>query len=29
MSASLASAVDGFLGYLRVERRYSPSTIEH
>ena len=29
MNASLATAVDGFLGYLRVERRYSPSTIEH
>ena len=29
MSASLSTAVDGFLGYLRVERRYSPSTIEH
>jgi len=29
MNAPLASAVDGFLAYLRVERRYSPSTIEH
>jgi len=29
MSAALAPSVDAFLGYLRVERRYSPSTIEH
>jgi integrase/recombinase XerC len=29
MSASLAGAVDGFLAHLRVERRYSPSTIDH
>ena len=29
MSASLAGSVDGFLRYLRVERGYSPSTIEH
>ena len=29
MSAALAAPVDAFLGYLRVERRYSPSTIEH
>ena len=29
MSATLAGAVDGFLAHLRVERRYSPSTIDH
>ncbi|MBO9664480.1 tyrosine recombinase XerC [Dokdonella sp.] len=29
MNAALASRVDGFLAYLRDERRYSPSTIEH
>jgi len=29
MSASLAPSVDAFLAYLRVERRYSPSTIDH
>jgi len=29
MSAALAPPVDAFLGYLRVERRYSPSTIDH
>jgi integrase/recombinase XerC len=29
MSAALAPSVDAFLAYLRVERRYSPSTIDH
>jgi integrase/recombinase XerC len=29
MSTTLAGAVDGFLAHLRVERRYSPSTIDH
>ncbi len=29
MSAALAPKVDAFLAYLRVERRYSPSTIDH
>ena len=29
MSAALAPRVDAFLAYLRVERRYSPSTIDH
>lgn len=29
MSASLAERVDAYLAYLRVERRYSPSTIDH
>ena len=29
MDAALASWVDRFLGYLRSERRYSPSTIDH
>ena len=29
MSAALAPQVDAFLAYLRVERRYSPSTIDH
>ena len=29
MSAELASRVDAFLAHLRVERRYSPSTIDH
>jgi len=29
MSAALAQQVDAFLAYLRVERRYSPSTIDH
>jgi site-specific recombinase XerC len=29
MSAELASRVDAFLAHLRVERRYSPSPIDH
>ena len=29
MSAALAPRVDAFLAYLRIERRYSPSTIDH
>jgi integrase/recombinase XerC len=29
MSTALAPRVDAFLAYLRVERRYSPSTIDH
>ena len=29
MSTSLTSAVDRYLGYLRVERRYSPSTLDN
>jgi len=29
MSVALAPKVDAFLAYLRVERRYSPSTIDH
>src|SRR4051812_29185812 len=29
MSSALAPNVDAFLAYLRVERRYSPSTIDH
>ena len=29
MDAALTGWVDRFLGYLRSERRYSPSTIDH
>jgi integrase/recombinase XerC len=29
MSAPLASAIDRYLGYLRVERRYAPSTLDN